>query len=250
MLKKSKKFILVDPAKMPEIISNNNNNNRDRDLQTQQQQSSSGLLESKSTVIDAHDHADAAIPEDVRAKVYYQLLNRLMAAKHQQSQRQMQGADGVTEASFVTDEQILDSIPLQDRYKANRILNLIKTNPEGGWNGRGQFIYRQTVVPHSNIIDLISEVASSKKNPKFPVTPGWTTFADYLKEIGVTKDLVTNRHYWSHISGQIPKTRAKFPVKKSPTEKSPTGVVTRRGGAKKRKLNLQTPISASKWEEV
>lgn len=154
MLKHSKKIVLVDPHKRMTDV--------DRDIRRTLGQN---------------------IPDDIKAKEYYKILTQHMRKKKQPRQ----------EKDTVEDE-VLQLVPQQNRYKAKRILRLIKESPEAGWNERGEFIYRQRTIPGSNVIDLV--VDTFNKNSQDP-PEGWQLYASAIKD--APKELVLNPLMWKYI---------------------------------------------------
>ena len=95
------------------------------------------------------------------------------------------------------ENEVLDSVPLEWRYKAKRILRAIKQNPSVEIDAKGRLIYRQTIVPFSNISDLIYDVLKTSGNKETGGPPGWREFADVIAEsdIKADGDLIANKKY-------------------------------------------------------
>jgi len=126
--------------------------------------------------------------DDVKAKKYSMILNKFRVRNTKGEVEDV--IDGIEE------EEILDSIPLHDRYKARRLLRAIKENPELELSERGELNYRQYKIPKSNIIDLIEDILKRKKSSEYrPI--GWEEFAEGLAASReIKQDIVTNVASW------------------------------------------------------
>ena len=172
----AKKMLLVDPERLP-------------------QQSTRRMSPLDSEIEKTlKDH----MPDDVKAKLYYSILskyaNKATSSDTPISPWQQQHRQQNDEI----EDELLQSVPPDIRYKAKRIVRLLRSNRDVEWNGHGQFIYRQQLIPNSNIIDLVSDILSEKTLSSPPI--GWEQFADALNDSGVTKDLVPNVKRWKYIS--------------------------------------------------
>jgi hypothetical protein len=83
----------------------------------------------------------------------------------------------------------MDSAPPNKRHKAKRLFEQIKKDPSAALNEKGEFIYKQSLIPGSNITDLIVD-ALRAKSTEGPL--GWKEFVNSLKETNVEKDLISN----------------------------------------------------------
>lgn len=135
---------------------------------------------------------DAHLPDDIKAKQYYSILNRYMRPKQVKP----------TNNNNV-EAELLESVPIQVKYKAKRLMRIIRNHPEADWNERGELVYRQTTIPNSHIIDLISDILKPSSNSAAP--RGWEEFAEVLKSSSVPKELVPNTQRWKYIQKQIEK---------------------------------------------
>ena len=82
------------------------------------------------------------------------------------------------------------------RKKARRLLNKIRTGSGVEWNDRGQLLINNTVVPGSNIVDLVNDVLRKRRHFE-PV--GWQPFVRGLREMNVPMDLVGNPERWRYM---------------------------------------------------
>ena len=94
----------------------------------------------------------------------------------------------------LSDEMIVRGIPKNMKTRAQALLARLKEREDAiTWDDRGQVILKGTLIPKSNISDLISDAMRSRKHFN-PV--GVQKFYDVLYEINVPKDLVRNEKRW------------------------------------------------------
>ena len=96
------------------------------------------------------------------------------------------------------ESSVLDSMPPNQRYKAKRMLNLLRNNPEVDFNDKGELIYRQSSIPNSDIVDLIGDATRSKSSED-PV--GWQEFAQSLKVSKPRREVMPNTRIWNYMRG-------------------------------------------------
>ena len=95
----------------------------------------------------------------------------------------------------LSDEMIVRGIPKNMKTRAQALLARLKEREDAiTWDDRGQVILKGTLIPKSNISDLISDAMRSRKHFN-PV--GVQKFYDVLYEINIPKDLVRNEKRWS-----------------------------------------------------
>jgi hypothetical protein len=83
----------------------------------------------------------------------------------------------------------IDSAPPTKRHNAKKLFQQIKKDPSAKINAKGELIYKQSLIPDSNITDLIVD-ALKTKSTEGPL--GWQEFVDSLKETKVEQALITN----------------------------------------------------------
>ena len=145
----AKKFVLVDPTAYEKQIV------RNVEKTSQQRQMSEMDVEIRAVL-------DSDEPDDIKAAKYMHALNKFRFVNRP------------TVDVSLKDEDILDSISNITRHKAKRLIDNIEENTELGWNDRGELIYRQTVVPNSNIVQLLTDILKPQSSDR-PV--GWREFA-------------------------------------------------------------------------
>ena len=96
--------------------------------------------------------------------------------------------------------EVLESLPIAQKYKAKRIIKRLKQRPEVDWGSDGELIFRQTKIPKSNIVDLIDDVTKNTTLEEAPV--GWQALAAALKSAETPRDLVPNKARWNFMQGK------------------------------------------------
>ena len=94
----------------------------------------------------------------------------------------------------LSDEMIVRGIPKNMKTRAQALLARLKEREDAiTWDDRGQVILKGTLIPKSNISDLISDAMRFRKHFN-PV--GVQKFYDVLYDINIPKDLVRNEKRW------------------------------------------------------
>ena len=172
-------------------------------------------------------------PDDIKAKQYSLAINRYRNTVEIQSTPKSDN-DGEVVA------EILESVPYQSRYKARRLLRILRENPEVEWNEKGELIFRQTPVPRSHMADLINYSLKTTKNDT--VEPiGAKEFSKALASSHVSREFVPNYKSWKYVR------EAQTPVKGPTSEWSSESSTKRTKRTKKRQK--PPPIKLDYWEE-
>ena len=162
------------------------------------------------------------VPEDTKATMYSQQLQRVKQLKNQvfrpepspvqmitQMERTMTSeSDSATLSQQLnaTDKRIIDSVPKTMQNRAKLLLQKLKDHSDIiCWNDNGQLVLELSIVPNSNIVDLVNDVMRKRKGFN---TEHSNTFAKALANINGYQD-------------KIP--LDKIPQTKSPWTKSPLG---------------------------
>ena len=110
--------------------------------------------------------------------------------------------------------EIVDSVPKTLKRKAQRLVKKLKAVSAVDWNDRGVFVHNREVVTGSNM-DLVSDVLRKRKHI---VPVGWKRFANHLKRLNVSMDLIGNPERWHYIqSGSPTRPPAKRSRQRSPS---------------------------------
>ena len=146
------------------------------------------------------------LPEDTKATMYAQQLQRVKQLKNQvlrpepspvqvitQTERTMTSeSDSVTSSQQLnaTDKQIIDSVPKTMQNRAKLLIQKLKDHSDViSWNDNGQSTLEGSITPNSNIVDLVNDIMRKRKgfNPDHS-----NTFAKALTKINVPEDYVRN----------------------------------------------------------
>ena len=146
------------------------------------------------------------VPEDTKATMYAQQLQRVNQLKNQvfrpepspvqmitQTERTMTSESDSATPSLqfnATDKQIIDSVPKTMQNRAKLLIQKLKDHSDViSWNDNGQLVLEGTIVPNSNIVDLVNDVMRKRKgfNPEHS-----NTFAKALAKINVPEDYLRN----------------------------------------------------------
>ena len=101
-------------------------------------------------------------------------------------------SDSVTPSQHLnaTDKQIIDSAPKTMQNRAKLLIQKLKDHSDViSWNDDGQSVLEGSIVPNSNIVDLVNDVMRKRKgfNPEHS-----NTFAKALAKVSVPEDYVRN----------------------------------------------------------
>ena len=93
--------------------------------------------------------------------------------------------------------EVIASVPISLRSKAERLLQRLKSNPQVKWNELGELEYDGRVIKQSNLTDLVNDVLRKRRQTPDPL--GWDVFADALRQVNVAQDLIGNPKRWDYI---------------------------------------------------
>ena len=113
-------------------------------------------------------------------------------------QREQNPVEPIEEEDVIDDEVIVRGFPKTMKARALALLERLKANPKSiSWDSTGQVKLNGTLIPKSNISDLISDAMRSRKSfhPE-----GVCEFFKVLNDINVPKDLVRNEERWKDIN--------------------------------------------------
>ena len=146
------------------------------------------------------------VPEDTKATMYSQQLQRVKQLKNQlfrpepspvqmisQTEQTMTSESDSASPSQqlnTTDKQIIDSVPKTKQNRAKLLIQKLKDHSDViSWNDHGQLVLEGSIVPNSNIVDLVNDVMRKRKgfNPEHS-----NTFAKALAKINVPEDYLRN----------------------------------------------------------
>ena len=142
------------------------------------------------------------VPEDTKATMYAQQLQKVNQLKNQvfrpepspiqmithQGQTMTSESDSATPSQQLnaTDKQIIDSVTKTMQNRAKLLIQKLKDHSDViSWNNNGQLVLEGSIVPNSNIVDLVNDVM--RINPEHS-----NTFAKALAKINVPEDYLRN----------------------------------------------------------
>ena len=120
------------------------------------------------------------VPEDTKATMYAQQLQRVNQLKNQVFRPEPSPAQMITHTEqtmtsesdsaapsqqlTATDKQIIDSIPKTMQNRAKLLIQKLKDHSYViSWNDNGQLVLEGSIVPNSNIVDLVNDVLQKRK---------------------------------------------------------------------------------------
>ena len=131
------------------------------------------------------------VPEDTKATMYAQQLQRVNQLKNQVFRpepspvqmsthtRQTITSESDSATPFQqlnsTDKQIIDSVLKTMQNRAKLLIQKLKDHSDViSWNDNGQLVLEGSIVPNSNIVDLVNDVMRKRKgfNPEHSQAPG------------------------------------------------------------------------------
>jgi hypothetical protein len=88
-------------------------------------------------------------------------------------------------------KQVLAVLPKRKRHLGELLYNHLSKHPEKiQWNGLGQVSIDKTEIPHSSIIDLISNTVRDKRNTHPTV---WGRFAQAITELNIPQEYISTQ---------------------------------------------------------
>ena len=120
------------------------------------------------------------MPEDTKATMYAQQLQRVNQLKNQvfrpepspvqmithTEQTMTSESDNATASQQLnaTDKRIIDSVPKTMQNHAKLLIQKLKDHSYViNWNDNGQLVSEGSIVPNSNIVDLVNDVMRKRK---------------------------------------------------------------------------------------
>ena len=157
----AKKYVLVDPQIYRPSMPEKSLSTLDTEIQT--------ILNGDS-------------PDDQKAMLYTLTLKKFKAFDNNSK---------APDTKITVEDKLVGELPPNQQYKANKLLRLIRDNPDIEWSDKGELIYKQSLVPNSHITDIFDDVFAIKKPVEGP--PGWEEFDDALDSSKVPTNLVKRR---------------------------------------------------------
>ena len=169
--------------------------------------------------LDRHD-----IPEDVRTKMYEQSLGRflnyfdqykddtqitpktsiknLVTNKKKKNEEVQEEPEEEEKEKDDTSRMILSLMPRGLRSKTQDLLHFMEKHADVlSWNERGELVHKGTVLPRTNIVDLVHDVVRHRRSHTNPPL-GWKMFSHGLHDVNVPRELIGNQDRWAFMQGQ------------------------------------------------
>ena len=245
----AKKMVLVDP-RMLESIQQQQQQQQQPPLLDPQVESLKKLDRGIQNIINDDDGDDDGGDDFNKALVLNQLLLRFLKRVRQHTTRPLgtvtmeqppeQPKEGRTDTVM---REVMNSVPVTFKKKAESLLRRVKENPELSWNERGEVTFKGREIPRSNLVDLINDVLRKRQTVGKP--EGWETFAAALKGMNVPRELVGNAERWEYIQ-QYPGRRNR--EEEEEEEEVPKKKKQQQKKRKKEKKQQQTG-ERFRWEE-
>ena len=153
---------------------------------------------------DVLSHQD--LTTDDKVKEYNQVLRRYVNYEDKRKmveqtpiQMQMVGSPEPTltsppsETTDLIEQELIKSVPKTMKKKAELLVNRIRNSPNMRWTDKGELVYKDQVMPNTNVADLVNDTLRRRKNFE---PQGWQTFARALKETNVPQDLIGHQARW------------------------------------------------------
>ena len=191
----AKKMALVEP----QLLEN---------LQVQEQLSNIPMVKAMSSLDQNMEEVLSRqdLSSDEKVKRYNQVLQRYVnyedkrkVAEQAPIHMQLVGSpaeSSITPASETVDpieQEVLSSVPKTMKKKAELLVNRMKTSPTMRWTEKGELVYKDQVIPNTNVADLVNDALRRRKRFE---PQGWQTFARALKETNVPQALIGHDERW------------------------------------------------------
>lgn len=123
---------------------------------------------------------------------YLLFQDRRVRARQRRMRTNWSDDDDDGDGANVTDieEDVMESVQPRTREKARTIMHLIKANPHIiNWNRHREFVHNGTVVPGSNIVELVEGLMQPHRKYK-PI--GFEPFTEAMLEINIPRKYIGN----------------------------------------------------------
>lgn len=148
------------------------------------------------------------LPDDLKAKYYASSLRTYKTYDEEKKKPENKIEKLETD--------VLKSISPNNQYKANRILALLKRDPDVTFSKDGEVVYKRNVIRDSNITDIIVDLLKKTSGASLP---GLKEVSSSLKSYDVSKELIPNQSVWKLMHPPLPRTSTKT-LRKSQRPKS------------------------------
>ena len=162
--------------------------------------------------------ANEDLSEAEKSQLYGQTLHKFKTA-HLKALKETSLFPQSDPSSSKMNQLVIDSVPSTMKRKAQLLVSLLKTNPNVSWEDDGTVKLYGKSIPGSNIIDLVNDVIRHRKGSE---PTGWQAFAEGLRDMNITQDVIGNRERWDwmHRAPETPETDYITPKQKRTIRKT------------------------------
>ncbi len=101
----------------------------------------------------------------------------------------------------MSENEILETVPKNQRNTVKILLKYIRENPSISWNRAKELVHNGQRIPGSNFIDLVLDIMKNRKN-QVPAA-GWEDFTNALIRENVPQGAIGNTQRWQYIMNQL-----------------------------------------------
>ena len=131
---------------------------------------------------------NSEVADDIKAKNYSTTLRKYRAFEHEPVSKPINNID-------VLQNNVLKSVPVSQQHKANRLISLLKRDPDVSITDGGRLVYKQSIIPGSDITELIANILTKSSNDP----SGWKELASSLKRLDAPKELINDENTWRYM---------------------------------------------------
>lgn len=138
----------------------------------------------------------------------------------------------------------IESLPKTMQKTGRLLLNHIKNSADKiRWDEQGRIILQGTVIPHTNILDLVNSVVRSRK--KAPLPSGVDQFVSALEELNTPTELLRNKPKSVATPWKAPRRQEDYvmPTSIITDDMTPTHSKTARRKKTRRQMEVDSPQS-------
>lgn len=125
------------------------------------------------------------LSEDEKATLYLQILQKYTNFSIEKTTQESVSEPTEEDEPIVKtekdelEEKVVNAAPVQYKDTAKDIFQFLKNQNSLKWNNKGEIVYKEEVVPRTNIVDLVADLLRNRK--KAPV--GRNVFLNALRDI-------------------------------------------------------------------
>lgn len=164
-----------------------------------------------------------------KAKLYSEILQKYLTVKEKifptaipptstsVISESIQESNKSTQGGQYNDASIIQTVPKKYQSRAANMIRFLRQQNNIQWDDKGRVLYKDEIIPESNIIDLINDQMRSRKNIN-PV--GFQVFSKALKEMNVPTELIGNKNRYTTTTKVISSPVHKQHIRQHPYKRS------------------------------